>query len=66
MLVNPPSPELTLNVEPVLSSAVQSYQPAHNMSLTPDTVTSQESPSYSMGEAYMVVYFYLPICLERK
>ncbi|PVD30283.1 hypothetical protein C0Q70_09547 [Pomacea canaliculata] len=57
MLVKPPSPELTLNVEPVLSSAVQSYQPAHNMSLTPDTVTSQESPSYSMGEAYMVNSF---------
>lgn len=57
MLMKPHSPEPTFDLAPSESSAVRSYQSGmqpQDLAVTPHTAISQDSPSYGMGEAYMV------------
>ncbi|KAK7494886.1 hypothetical protein BaRGS_00013765 [Batillaria attramentaria] len=55
MLMKPESPEPTFDLAPSVSSAARSYQSGmqpQDLAVTP--TTSHDSPSYGMGEAYMV------------
>lgn len=57
MMMKPQSPEPTFDLAPSVSSAARSYQSGmqpQDLAVTPQTATSNDSPSYGMGEAYMV------------
>ncbi|KAL8603228.1 hypothetical protein ACOMHN_046234 [Nucella lapillus] len=57
MLMKPSSPEPTFDLAASVSSAARSYQSGaqpHDLALTPQTTTSQDSPSYGMGEDFMM------------
>ena len=57
MMMKPQSPEPTFDLAPSVSSAARSYQSGmqpQDLAMTPQTTTSRDSPSYGMGEDFMV------------
>ena len=54
--MKPQSPEPTFDLAPSVSSAARSYQSGQPQDLaeTPQTATSHDSPSYGVGEDFMV------------
>ncbi|XP_076436241.1 uncharacterized protein LOC143275834 [Babylonia areolata] len=57
MMMKPHSPEPTFDLAASVSSAARSYQSGmqpQDLAVTPQTTTSQDSPSYGMGEDFMV------------
>ena len=66
--MKPNSPEPTFDLAPSVSSAARSYQSGaqgQDLAVTPQTTTSQDSPSYGMGEDFMVSGFTNRHCCFR-